>query len=101
LKKKGLKAGFYYGWYDNDPDFGQIRAHIEGCRPRCVGFTVYGSNLPETVALSRVIKKAYPHIPILWGGRTSVSTRNGWWKNILMVWTYASRVKAKSPWRPC
>lgn len=68
LKKKGLKAGFYYGWYDNDPDFGQIRAHIEGCRPRCVGFTVYGSNLPETVALSRVIKKAYPHIPILWGG---------------------------------
>jgi len=68
LKRQGLRASFYYGWYDNDPGFGHIRDSLKRINPRAVGFTVYGSNLPETVAVSQAIKKEHPELPIIWGG---------------------------------
>ncbi|KIX14698.1 B12-binding domain-containing radical SAM protein [Dethiosulfatarculus sandiegensis] len=68
LKQKGLTPGFYYGPYDNDPEFGQIMKHLARTTPFSLGFTVYGSNLPETAALCREIKHNYPNLPIIWGG---------------------------------
>jgi len=68
LKDQGLRASFYDGRYDNDPAFRQAIAYIKKTAPRMVGFTVYGSNLPETVALSGVIKNKFPNILIVWGG---------------------------------
>lgn len=68
LKLQGLKASFYYGWYDNDPAFEHLLDTIRRMNPRAVGFTVYGSNLPETVAISQAIKSEKPDLPIIWGG---------------------------------
>ncbi len=68
LKQHGLQASFYHGAYDNDPGFGRILEHAAEAEPRAFGFTVYGSNLPETAALSRALKARYPEIPVIWGG---------------------------------
>lgn len=68
LQKQGLNTAFYFGRYDNDPVFGQMLEYIARMKPRSVGFTVYGSNLPETIALSKAIKSAHPEMPIIWGG---------------------------------
>jgi len=68
LKEHGINASFFYGRYDNDPGFGQILEFVQTTKPRSVGFTIYGSNLPETTALSRAIKHTYPELPIIWGG---------------------------------
>lgn len=68
LRQRGFTSLFFVGEYNNDPAFNQVIAFINAHRPRSVGFTVYGSNVPETVALCRVIKSRFPHIPILWGG---------------------------------
>lgn len=68
LKEHGLRACFYHGGYDNDPGFGRVLEYADGLHPRAFGFTVYGSNLPETAALSRALKTRHPEIPVIWGG---------------------------------
>jgi len=68
LKQHGFNSSFYYGRYDNDPSFTRILAYIERVTPRSIGFTVYGSNLPETTCLCSAIKEKYPDLPIIWGG---------------------------------
>ena len=68
LQRRGLRSLFYTGEYSNDPAFPEVMGFIEAHRPKSIGFTVYGSNVQETVVLCRAIKSCFPHIPILWGG---------------------------------
>jgi radical SAM superfamily enzyme YgiQ (UPF0313 family) len=68
LMQQGIETAFYHGAYDNDPEFGRQLDAIERLDPVIVGFTVYGSNLPETAALSKTIKRVRPQTAVVWGG---------------------------------